>query len=322
VAGATDFRDQPDAAAGRESLRPDLKQRLADLPPGHPSSLRHDVPDGASRDLDDAGHGADRLNRDLEGPDHRPDAAERDYWSEVPRFQRARAAHLRRWPEGRRAPVDRSRDPVGSWRGDGNQYLSPEQHAEANTVIANVRRCEETISGHMQDIERESGSGSLHGWQFRRKEDDRLKEKIAEKVEHQPDRTVGEALREINDAIRYTFCLDSSGYVVGYEDIKYQLQDRGYRMVYSKNHWRDDPEYKGINSRWLTSDGQRFEVQFHTLESFHAKQEITHRSYERIRNRLTVRSERLELESFQREVCRWIAVPGEAESIPDYMEED
>ena len=44
-------------------------------------------------------------------------------------------------------------------------------------------------------------------------------------------------------------------------------------MIYSKNHWRDDPEYKGINTRWITPEGQRFEVQFHTAESFHAKQQ-------------------------------------------------
>ena len=58
-------------------------------------------------------------------------------------------------------------------------------------------------------------------------------------------------------------------------------------MIYSKNHWRDDPEYKGINTRWVTPEGQRYEVQFHTAESFHAKQQVTHEAYERLRNPLT-----------------------------------
>jgi hypothetical protein len=89
-------------------------------------------------------------------------------------------------------------------------------------------------------------------------------------------------------------------------------------MIYSKNHWRDDPEYKGINTRWVTTEGQRFEVQFHTSESFYAKQELTHDSYERLRNPLTQDVERQELRSFQREVCSWIAVPDGATAIPDY----
>ena len=89
-------------------------------------------------------------------------------------------------------------------------------------------------------------------------------------------------------------------------------------MIYSKNHWRDDPEYKGINTRWVTPEGQRFEVQFHTAESFHAKQQVTHKSYERIRNPLTQDEERRELEAFQREVCSWITVPEGVRDIPDY----
>ena len=35
----------------------------------------------------------------------------------------SRAAGRRRWPAGERAPVDRSDDPPGSWRGDGNRVL-------------------------------------------------------------------------------------------------------------------------------------------------------------------------------------------------------
>ena len=67
--------------------------------------------------------------------------------------------------------------------------------------------------------------------------------------------------------------------------------------------------YKGINTRWVTQEGQRFEVQFHTPESFHAKQNVTHRAYERLRNLLTSDAERGELESFQREVSSRIELP-------------
>jgi hypothetical protein len=315
----TDLRDQPDATGDRESLQPDLGRKLANLPPGHPSSVEDHAPDGPDR-TDEA---PDGCARDPSGLDRDPEADQRDYWSEVPRFRQELADHLRRWPAETRPPVDRSRDPAGSWRGDGNQYLSPAQHAEANAVIAEVRSSEETVSGHMRDIERENKTGgSLYGWEFRLKQDDRLKEKIAEKVEHQPDRTVGEAMQDVNDAIRYTFCLDSANYVAGYHDITSRLEGCGNRMFYSKNHWRDDPEYKGINTRWLMTDGQRFEVQFHTLESFHAKQDITHQSYERLRSPMTNDYERGALRDFQMEVSSWIPVPEGTAEVTDYNEDN
>jgi hypothetical protein len=92
-------------------------------------------------------------------------------------------------------------------------------------------------------------------------------------------------------------------------------------MFYSKNHWRDDPEYKGINTRWLTPEGQRFKIQFHTAESFHAKQQVTHKSYERLRSPLTSDNERQELRVFQRNVCSWLDVPEGAAAISDYPRE-
>jgi hypothetical protein len=174
----------------------------------------------------------------------------------------------------------------------------------------------------MGQAERENACGGwLAGLEFCLKGEDRLKEKIAEKIEHEPDRRPSEAVGDINDAIRYTFCFDPSKCTDGYWDLKGRLEANDFKMVYSKNYWRDDPEYKGINTRWVTAEGQRFEVQFHTPESFHAKQQVTHRAYERSRNRLTGRSERLELEAFQREVCTFVTVPGEVGSIPDYKEE-
>ena len=64
--------------------------------------------------------------------------------------------------------------------------------------------------------------------------------------------------------------------------------------------------------------GQRFEVQFHTPESFHAKQNITHGAYERMRNPLTSMRERMEFGAFQREVSSGIEVPDAAPDVPDY----
>jgi hypothetical protein len=92
-------------------------------------------------------------------------------------------------------------------------------------------------------------------------------------------------------------------------------------MYLSNNSWSGQ-EYKGINTRWMTQEGQRFEVQFHTPESFHAKQYITHEAYERIRNPMTSRRELRELHAFQRTVSSQIEIPDGATGIPDYKKEE
>jgi hypothetical protein len=311
-------------AAGDQQVRwsrDDLRQRLERLPPGHPSSTRSDGPDIAS-----SGERAesDRDSRPEPRPDRQASAVRGAFWSELPRFAEASADHKRRWPvDEAKASVDRSRDPAGSWRGDGDQYLNPELHEQTMEEIVRVQQTDQSLTDSIGETNRDNSYGGwLEGLEHRLKGEDRLKEKIADALRIAPAKTPADVIREIPDAIRYTFCFESSNYVNGYWDIKHRLEERGYCMIYSKNHWRDDPEYKGINTRWVALEGQRFEVQFHTRESYYAKQNVTHNSYERIRNRLTTRSERRELEAFQREVCSWVAPPRDVGSIPDYEERD
>ena len=122
------------------------------------------------------------------------------------------------------------------------------------------------------------------------------------------------------DAIRFTYCFQPEEYTRGYYDMKERFGSRGHEMYYSKNYWAD-PEYKGINTRWVTAEGQRFEVQFHTADSFHAKHHATHLAYERIRDTSTSRAELRELHAYQREVSSWIQAPDGAADIPDYRKE-
>jgi len=62
-------------------------------------------------------------------------------------------------------------------------------------------------------------------------------------------------------------------------------------------------------------------VQFHTPESFHARQYVTHGAYERTRNPLTSDVERAGLEAFQREVSSRIQVLDRATDIPNFKRE-
>ncbi len=258
------------------------------------------------------------------GSGQRPERADqRGYWSEVPRFLRMWADHKERWPTDRQpaAGADWPTDPPGSYRGNGGLSLGPERHAETIDAISRARKAEPAISADVQTAERENTSGGwLEGFNRRLKGDDRLKEKVADYLAAEPRKTASEALSEIPDAIRYTFCFQPESYARGYYDIKGRLESCGHEMYLSRNSW-GNLEYKGINTRWLTQEGQRFEVQFHTSESFHAKQNITHESYERIRDPLTSGGERMELRNFQREVSATIRLPDAAAEIPDYKKE-
>ena len=249
----------------------------------------------------------------------RPDGR---YWEEVPGLLDRAAEYRERWPADRQRPLPDGRaDPPGSFRSRGGFYLNPERHAEAVAAIGRVREAEPGISADMRAVERENRHGGwLEGFEHRRKGNDRLKEKVAERLESEPDRTPVEILRNVPDAIRYTFCLQPENYAVGYDDIKERLESCGYQMYESRNSW-EAAEYKGINTRWITADGQRFEVQIHTTESFHAKQHVTHDAYERLRNPLTNDDERAELKAFQREVSSYIQVPEGALNIPDLKKE-
>jgi hypothetical protein len=260
---------------------------------------------------------------DEASPGRRPDESEQsNYWSQAARFREMWADHERRWPGGQ--PTVESGDPAdppGWYRSKGGIKMTPERHAETVEAIGRVREAEPAISADMQTIEKENAYGGwLAGLDHRIKGNDRLMEKVAEQVAAEPDKSSSAILRKIPDALRFTWCFGPDNYTSGSYDVKARLEDMGHEMYQSTNYWTD-PEYKGINTRWVTSQGQRFEVQFHTPESFHAKEVVTHKAYARIRDVTTSRPELSELHAFQREVSAWVQVADGATDIPDFKKE-
>lgn len=281
--------DLPDSRTPSAPARDALRQRLADLPPWHPSSP-----------------GADRSDR-----------PSRSFSDQVPRFEALWKSHVAHWPD-KSANTDKPRhdDPPGSWRGRGDHCLNPEQNAEVSGLIEDLQRPEKQITTLLEQIERDNTHGGvLVGLEHRLKGPDRLKEKIVERGRQELNVSLAEIVSDIHDAVRYTFQFSGENYVIGSADIRQRLESAGYQMIYSKNHWRDDPEYKGINTRWTTPDGDRFELQFHTAESFYAKENLTHDSYDRLRAPDTGWNERSQLEAYQRTVSDAIPMPAMLKTI-------
>lgn len=254
---------------------------------------------------------ADSVNQSADDP-------RRPYAAGIPQMMRDWTQHQRDWPTSRRAGL-------GSDETTGGQAdrpaLSPERHAEATDAIGKVRETEPPVSDAMQAIEQYNSAGArLVGFDHRLKGDNRLIEKAAEWLGNRPDMTPTEAVQRIPDTIRYTFCIDHDSYAGAYKELKARLEVQGYQMYESRNFW-GDPEYKGINTRWVTPEGGRFEVQFHTPQSFHAKEHMTHQAYERLRDTRTSKAEMRELHAFQRSVTARIPMPDGAIDIPGYEKE-
>lgn len=239
----------------------------------------------------------------------------RDAWaSAVPGLHAAWERHLERYPE-RARPTPRTQ-PDGSWGADKTRKLSPEQNAEVDRRVTRIREVGmNVIVPGMRSVEAEDASRCLAGFDKRFKGDDRLKEKVADRIRSK-GYTPSEAVDAIPDAVRFTLKYDETAYKVTVQRDIERLEARGFTQVERRNTWADD-QYKGINSRWREPESHvTFEVQFHTQASLEAK-ELTHKAYERIRGPVSD-EERSVLKEFQRRVNSMIPIPPDVADIEDY----
>jgi hypothetical protein len=143
----------------------------------------------------------------------------------------------------------------------------------------------------------------------------RFREKLAERIERFPNADLNDLAAEIHDGVRYTFILDFDHYTDGVGIAQSELAEAGYDQIETKPGWHGE-EYKGVNSQWEDpASGIRFEVQFHTSESWNAKQ-ITHETYEAIRSNKVSIKEVESLRAYQREVSATVRIPLGALDIP------
>ena len=218
----------------------------------------------------------------------------------LPHLREQWEQHKERWPHEEHQPVDRTNDEPGSWRGEGDQYLNAEENLVAGHTVERIRPVGEKVSASLQEVKAEVPGSDLVGLKFALKGEERFKEKVSDELQAKPDRSIATISENMPDAVRYTFQFDCDDYTDGYWNTLDCIERHGYEMEFSRNSW-DGTQYKGINTRWRTPAGQIFEVQFHTPESFEAKQ-LTHAAYERIRSPAASDQERDELYQFQSEV--------------------
>ena len=89
------------------------------------------------------------------------------------------AEYQRKWPPGERAPVDKSSDPPGSWRGDRNRFLDTADNSRVESACDRIaKQEEEKISPALLATESQDPDRHLVGFDDRLKSRDRIKEKV------------------------------------------------------------------------------------------------------------------------------------------------
>jgi len=301
----------------------DAARRPADAQAATPADAPFSAPSGATARPAGTADGAEperqaiarRLHRAL--VDHVYGVG-RDAWAEaVPGLRAAWENHKERYPERLRPTPHTTAD--GSWVAGPHRRLSPEQNAEASKACADLAdEGRRDILPALKRVESAEAGRHLAGLKHMLKGEDRLKEKIAERLLAKPDRTVQQAISAISDPVRFTFCYSPQRYADGVRADVERLKAEGFELTKLKNQWSDE-QYKGINSQWRRPEtGLRVEVQFHTSESLEAK-ELTHKAYERIRGSASP-AERRELEAFQRQANTFLVTPEGTETIRNYPE--
>ena len=258
---------------------------------------------------------ARRLHRVL--VDHAYGVA-RDAWAQaLPDLRAAWENHKDRYPERVLPAPQVSAD--GAWVAGPRRRLTPEQNAEASKACADIAdEGRRDILPALKRVEAAEPDRRLAGLEHMLKGEDRLKEKLAERLLAKPGQTIQQALVTISDPVRFTFCYGPQRYADGVLADVERLKAEGLELMKLKNLWATD-QYKGVNSQWRRPEtGLRIEVQFHTQESLEAK-EFTHGAYERIRSSLSA-AERGELQEFQRQANSFLVTPECSDDIAEYPE--
>jgi len=202
-----------------------------------------------------------------------------------------------------------------------DEELSARRTAEGRSGDGNYR--DRGITPAMRCIEAKLEHGTLvpDTEKFALKSPDRFKEKLAKMLAVEPDRSPLDLSKEIHDGIRYTFLIGARHYSTGVDAACRQLGEDNYKLMDFKPSWAGE-EYKGINSQWKDPvSGQLFEIQFHTSDSWEAKQK-THDAYERIASPETPPAERTRLREYQRSISSCIPVPPGALEFSPYKNKE
>lgn len=175
---------------------------------------------------------------------------------------------------------------------------------------------EPKITEDLRSISEKTGA-ELVGLDFRLKSKDSYLRKVNSDSKNSLDpKIINDTIAGTNDVIRYTYQAAGDRLVESIESIIGELESKGYSRFKLKNTWNDKRNpYRGINSIFVSPGGQKFEVQFHTPESFELKNGRMHEIYEEYRLDSTSPERRAELTAEMFALSASLVKPKDIEKI-------
>jgi hypothetical protein len=203
---------------------------------------------------------------------------------------------------------------------------------EAVETINQAKKNEPVITKDLQNVGKGTG-GELVGLDKRFKTEDSLTRKFTDRtqpkvleaqkkgknVEEIRNKAIQKEVGKNNDALRYTYTFTPEKYAEGFNQTVKALEKQGYKLFQSDNYWslkgtKDDKGYRGINAAFIAPNGQKFEVQFHTQESFKLKND-NHHLYEETRNPKTSQKRKDEINKISLEASEKLEIPKSIDKI-------
>ncbi|KAB1438710.1 phage head morphogenesis protein [Candidatus Galacturonibacter soehngenii] len=158
-----------------------------------------------------------------------------------------------------------------------NEYGILKAQVKGMSYYNKVLENEPEITKTVTDVAQTVGMDTL-GLEYRVKTKDSYLRKI--RSNYKP----GDNEYEINDILRYTFGADTTKLADRTLKSIDKYSSMGYNTIKVKNSWlNEDNPYKGINTIIQSPNGQKFELQYHTQESFDLKNGKLHELYEKQR---------------------------------------
>lgn len=181
-------------------------------------------------------------------------------------------------------------------------------------LVEKSQKIEPAITADINNIATKAG-GKLVGLENRLKSPSSIKRKIEDEAADGFSKSL--SLNKIRDAIRYTTVFKEGDFVTRYKAMQYLLAIKGYKTIVVKNTWKNDSAYKGVNTFIQNEDGDVFEMQYHTQQSFDVKNGLLHKLYEKFRDPKTPIHEKEKLLLEMRKLSSKIKVPEGVELIED-----
>ncbi len=198
--------------------------------------------------------------------------------------------------------------------GDLNEYGILKAQYKGMTYYEKAVRNEPLITNSVKYVANRVKM-EAYGLEYRLKSKDSYLRKI--RTEYKPN---GNAY-EVKDIIRYTLGTENSDALVERMNAAIaELTEMGYNTIKLKNTWNSmENPYRGINTTVVASNGQKFEIQYHTKESFELKNGKMHELYEKARLIDDTESEEyIELKNKMFDLSDTLTAPKGVEKVKSY----